>query len=107
MALIVIENLAKKTIQIQDFSKVLLWHFQRNGIDWMQACGGKGRCTTCSVQIINGIENLEPKTPAEFRYENQGLLKNNERLACQLKVKGDVKVTVPDEYKLPHLKYSN
>jgi 2Fe-2S ferredoxin len=73
----------------------------------MQACGGKGRCTTCTVRIVNGIENLEPKTSAEMRYENQGLLKNNERLACQLKVTGDVLVIVPDEYKLPHLKYSH
>ncbi len=107
MALIVIQNLEEKTIQVQDFSKTLLRHLQDQQIDWMQACGGKGRCTTCTVRILRGLENLEPKTKAEINYEMQGLLQINERLACQVKIKGDVLVAVPDQYKLPHVKYSS
>lgn len=107
MALIVIQNLEEKTIQVQDFSKTLLRHLQDHQVDWMQACGGKGRCTTCTVQILSGSQNLEPKTKAESNYEMQGLLQHNERLACQVKIKGDILVAVPDEYKLPHVDYSS
>jgi ferredoxin, 2Fe-2S len=64
MALIVIKNLEEKTIEVQDFSKTILQHVQGNGIDWMFACGGKGRCTTCKAIVLHGLENLEPKTAA-------------------------------------------
>lgn len=107
MALIVIKNLAEKTLEVQDFSKTLLQHVQQNGIDWMHACGGKGRCTTCKVIIEEGQENLEPKTQPELKYEGLGLLAQNERLSCQLKIKGDIVVQIPEEGKFPHMKYSS
>ena len=107
MAAIVIKNLDEKTLEIRDFSKTLLQHVQENALDWMFACGGKGRCTTCKAIIIKGEENLEPQTPAELLYEIQGLLLNNERLACQVRVTGDVTIRVPEENKLPHLTYSD
>jgi len=107
MAVIVIKNLTEKTLEVQDFSKTLLRHIQKNALDWMHACGGKGKCTTCKVIILQGEENLEPKTMAELKYESQGLLMGNERLACQVKITGDVRIEIPDEGKLPHVKYSN
>ena len=107
MALIVIKNLAEKTLEVQDFSKTLLQHVQQNGIDWMHACGGKGRCTTCKVIIEEGHENLESKTQAELKYEGLGLLAQNERLSCQLKIKVDIVVRIPEEGKFPHMKYSS
>ena len=107
MAAIVIENLVKKTIQVKDYSKTLLRHLHDHRIDWMQACGGKGKCTTCAVQILKGEENLEPKTDAEIKYERMGALQHNERLACQVKIRGDITVRVPEEYILPHLNYSD
>jgi 2Fe-2S ferredoxin len=107
MALIVIENLAKKTIQVLDFSKTVLGHLQANRIDWMHACGGKGRCTTCMFRILRGSENLEPKTGPELKYQLQGALQENERLACQAKIRGDIVISVPQENKLPHLAYSD
>jgi 2Fe-2S ferredoxin len=106
MAQIVIDNLGKKSIEAGDTSRSLLNHLQDNGIDWMQACGGKGRCTTCMVRALEGIENMEPQTPAEKKYFQLGALKENERLACQVRIKGDVLIAAPDEYKLPHVKYS-
>jgi ferredoxin, 2Fe-2S len=107
MALIVIKNLSEKTLEVQDFSKSLLQHVQANGLDWMHACGGKGRCTTCKTIIVQGSENLEPPTPAEVKYKSLGLLADNERLSCQVKIKGDVSVIIPEEGKLPHMKYSS
>jgi ferredoxin len=43
MARIMIENLFKKTLEATDYSKTLLGHFEDHSIDWMQACGRKGR----------------------------------------------------------------
>jgi 2Fe-2S ferredoxin len=107
MAVIVIKNLKEKTLEVQDFSKTLLQHVQQNALDWMHACGGKGRCTTCKVIVLQGTQSLEPKTLAELQYEKQGLLSENERLACQVKINGNVTILVPEECKLPHMKYSS
>jgi 2Fe-2S ferredoxin len=107
MARIVIKNLGEKTIEIQDLSKTFLQHLHDIAMDWMHACGGKGRCTTCKVMVLKGSENLSSKTTAEINYVQDGALGKNERLACQVKIKGDVCVAVPEEYKLPHMKYSS
>ena len=102
-----IENLFKKTLQATDYSKSLLKHFQDNRIDWMYACGGKGRCTTCKVIVKEGQENFQALTAAEKKYLREGELRPGERLACQAKIKGDVCLIVPKEYQLPHMAYSD
>lgn len=107
MAEIVIKNLEERTLKVTVFSKTLLQHVQENALDWMHACGGKGRCTTCKVIVLKGVDNLEPKTQAELSYESQGLLAGNERLACQVKIRGSITVKIPEECKLPHVKYSD
>lgn len=108
MASIVIRNLNEKTIPNPNLAKPLLWIFLENGIDWMHACGGKGRCTTCKAVILKGGENLIPKSQAELRYESQNQLASNERLCCQAKlVAGNLEVEVPQESKLPHVMYSS
>ena len=107
MARIMIQNLFKKTIHATDCSKSLLKHFQENQIDWMHACGGKGRCTTCKVIVTEGETHFQPMTVHEKRYHQEGALNAHERLACQAKISGDVSVIVPNEYQLPHMKYSD
>jgi 2Fe-2S ferredoxin len=107
MARIMIENLFKKTLQATDHSKTLLKHFQDHNLDWMHACGGKGRCTTCKVIIREGEEHFLAPTPSERKYMLEGALKPGERLACQTRVSGDVCVIAPQEYRLPHMKYSD
>ena len=53
-------------------------------------CGGAGQCTTCVVQITEGIENLSPRTDLENRkFKNKP---DNYRLACQTLVNGPVSV---------------
>lgn len=106
MPQITILNLSKLTIQTADSYKPLLYQLQSGGQDWMHACGGKGRCTTCSFNVVSGAENLSPLTHVEQRFQTQGLLKSNERLACQALITGDVEIEVPNAYKLPHLRYS-
>ena len=101
-----IENLFKKTLEVADLSKTLLEHFQDHRIDWMHACGGKGRCTTCKVIITQGQQNFVALTPAELRYRQQGALSDNERLSCQARIAGDVCIIVPEECQFPHIRYS-
>ncbi|MFM9159312.1 MAG: 2Fe-2S iron-sulfur cluster-binding protein [Dolichospermum sp.] len=67
-----------------------------NGIDiytflsQITNCGGAGQCTTCVVQITEGLENLSPRTDLENRkFKNKP---DNYRLACQTLVNGPVSV---------------
>ncbi len=53
-------------------------------------CGGYGQCATCIVEIVEGMENLSPKTD----FEKRRLKKKPDsyRLACQTLVNGSVSV---------------
>ena len=105
MACIIIENLFGKILEVDDTGKTLLQHFQDHQLDWMHACGGKGRCTTCKVKVIEGAENFNTLTDAEMRYRRQNALDDSERLSCQARISGDVTISVPLEYQLPHIRY--
>jgi Ferredoxin len=106
MVKIVIENLGQKELLVNDLTKPVLYHLHANQVDWMHACGAKGRCTTCKMILVKGADHLTPPSPAEIRYSQQGALKPNERLACQSRLKGEITIRVSDEYKLPHVQYS-
>lgn len=105
MVKIVIENMARKEVTGKAGSSALqLLH--ENYVDWMHACGGKGRCTTCKMIIVNGTEALGSLTVVETRYRSTGELAVTERLACQTKILGDCTVRAPEQYKLPHQTYT-
>lgn len=107
MVKIVIENLGKKELEVNNDSKSVLMHLQDNFIDWMHACGAKGRCTTCKMEILSGADQLSKLTNAELKYRSSKELNENERLACQVSVLGDIVIRVPESSKLPHIKYSS
>jgi 2Fe-2S ferredoxin len=106
MVKITIENLAQKTVTSENQQIPALRILHENGVDWMHACGGKGRCTTCKMIVVKGMENLSSLTPAELKYRKEQTLSLNERLACQVRVLGDISIRIANEYKLPHLKYT-
>jgi ferredoxin len=56
----------------------------------MTNCGGYGQCGTCVVEIVEGIENLSPRTDVENRKFKKKPA--NYRLACQTLVNGSVSV---------------
>ena len=68
----------------------------QNGIDIytlkgkLTNCGGYGQCGTCVVEIVEGMENLSPKTD----FEKRRLKKKPDsyRLACQTLVNGAISV---------------
>ncbi len=106
MVKIVIENLGKKELLVNDLSQSVLRLVHSHFVDWMHACGGKGRCTTCKMIVVTGDENLSVLTEAEMKYRHQRALADNERLACQTLISGDIVVRIPEENKFPHVKYS-
>ena len=107
MVKIVIENLAQKELSSIHSSHSILKLVQANFIDWMHACGGKGRCTTCKMIVLEGMENLSQPTPAELNYRGLGELAENERLACQARAFGFCRIRIPDEGKMPHMVYTS
>ena len=107
MPRVIIHNLFDKTVNTTDSYRPLLRHLHDHGQDWMHACGGKGRCTTCKFRVLQGEEGIAPRTAVELRYHQAGELASGERLACQAIIEDDVTIAVPDEYKLPHLIYSD
>jgi ferredoxin, 2Fe-2S len=106
MGRILITNLFNKVITFSETTRPLLFHVQAEGLDWMHACGAKGRCTTCKFNVLDGMENVQTHTSAEQKYLEKGGLKENQRLACQAIVAGDITISIPDENKLPHIHYS-
>jgi ferredoxin len=56
----------------------------------MTNCGGYGQCGTCIVEIVEGIENLSPRTEVENKFLKKK--PENYRLACQTLVNGSVSV---------------
>ena len=107
MPKIIIQNLQNKEIFIKNENKNLLDIIHENYIDWMHACGGKGKCTTCKVRILKGIDHFSPESSAELKFRNAKRLGPNERLACQSKIFGDILIAVAEENKFNHLTYSD
>ncbi|MGE3173005.1 MAG: NADH:ubiquinone reductase (Na(+)-transporting) subunit F [Planctomycetota bacterium] len=58
------------------------------------ACGGKGSCAMCKCQVFEGGGDI---LPSERTHISRGEAKEHWRLACQVKVRGPMKVRVPDE----------
>ena len=58
------------------------------------ACGGGGSCIQCECHVLaGGGEALPTETPHFSKKELQG----GARLACQVKVKQDMEITIPEE----------
>jgi Na+-transporting NADH:ubiquinone oxidoreductase subunit F len=57
------------------------------------ACGGGGTCAQCIVQITEGGGDL---LPTEEGHITRGMAKEGCRLSCQVKVKNDMQIRVPD-----------
>ena len=58
------------------------------------ACGGGGTCSQCKCQVLSGGGEI---LPTEVSHFSRSEIKDNFRLACQVKVKGDMEVKIPDE----------
>ena len=55
-------------------------------------CGGRGRCTTCRVRVLRGVESLPPVGHSEGLALARLRAGPNVRLACQLRPESDIAV---------------
>ena len=102
-----IQNLGNRAIESENTERKVIELIHENGIDWMHACGKKGRCTTCKMIILEGQKNLSPETAQELQFRALKRLHPNERLACQAHLlQGALTIQVPDSSKFPHLTYT-
>jgi Na+-transporting NADH:ubiquinone oxidoreductase subunit F len=58
------------------------------------ACGGGGTCGVCRCQVLEGAGDILPTETGLFTRREQ---QNHWRLGCQVKVRGDLKIHVPEE----------
>jgi len=72
----------------------LLGALADNKIFIPSACGGKGACGVCEVIVKEGGGDL---LPTETGFISPGEARRGCRLACQVKVKGDMKIEVAPE----------
>ncbi len=72
----------------------LLSTLSNNKIFLPSACGGGGTCGMCRCQVTDGGGEI---LPTETGFFNRKQIQDNWRLGCQVKVKGDMTVKVPEE----------
>ncbi|MFT5166309.1 MAG: Na+-transporting NADH:ubiquinone oxidoreductase subunit F, partial [Saprospiraceae bacterium] len=58
------------------------------------ACGGGGTCAMCECHVDEGGGDV---LPTEMNHLSRKEAAENKRLACQVKVRGDMEIRIPEE----------
>ena len=74
--------------------QTLLSALYTNDIFIPSACGGKGSCGHCKITVTSGGG---PVLPTERPYLSRKETRSNVRLACQVKIREDIYVLIPEE----------
>ena len=72
----------------------LFFSLMEQGIYLPSACGGKGTCSYCKVRVNEGGG---PVLPTERPFLSPEEMADNVRLSCQLKLRNDVSIVIPEE----------
>ncbi len=83
-----------KRIEVE-CGQTLLEAAQKAGIALLSVCGGIGVCEDCRIKVVQG--EVSKLTVVEESAFSNSELAAGYRLACQTKVKGDIKLDVPPE----------
>ena len=83
----------EKSITVPTGGKLLSTLAAKN-IYLASACGGGGTCAECKCQVSAGGGSILPTEQSHFNYKQQN---DNWRLSCQVAVKSDMKIQIPDE----------
>ena len=83
----------ERTLEVES-GRTLLATLAGEGIFVPSACGGKGTCGACRVRVLEGGG---PAPASETGVVGRGDARRGYRLACQLKVRGDLHVALPEE----------
>jgi adenylate cyclase len=62
------------------------------GVPHESVCGGRGRCSTCRIRIVKGVDLLPAPDQLEDRTLRRISAPANVRLACQLRPLGDIAI---------------
>ncbi len=85
-------NNGTKEIEVNS-GNTLLNTLHENGVMLSSACGGKGSCGQCKVQVLEGGGQILPTEVPHFSRKEQ---MDHWRLGCQVKVKDSMSIQVPD-----------
>ena len=77
-----------------DAGSTLLSTLSASGIYLPSACGGGGTCAMCKCEVLEGGGDV---LPTEEGHLSRAEKANHVRLACQLKVKNDMKIHLEEE----------
>ena len=83
----------KKEI-IVDGGNTLLTTLSNEGIFLPSACGGGGTCIQCTCQVSSGGGSILPTEEPHFSRKE---IANDYRLSCQVKVREDMDIHIPEE----------
>ncbi|MCL9782197.1 NADH:ubiquinone reductase (Na(+)-transporting) subunit F [Vibrio sp. S4M6] len=72
----------------------LLGALAGSGVFVSSACGGGGSCGQCKVKVKSGGGDI---LPTELDHITKGEAREGERLACQVAVKADMEIELPEE----------
>ncbi len=67
----------------------------REGLEISHSCGGHGTCGTCRVLIVEGLDQMAPRSEAEEELATDRKFKPNERLCCQNTAVDGLVVEIP------------
>ena len=90
---LVINDDASKSLKVQTGGTVLSALASQN-VYLPSACGGQGTCAQCKCQVVEGGGDILPTEQAYISRKDQ---KDYWRLGCQVKIRNDMKIKVPDE----------
>ncbi len=88
----VIVNGGEQRLSVQGGGN-LLSALLENNITIPASCGGKGMCGYCKVRVTSGGGEV---LPTELPFLSRRDIATGTRLACQVKIRQDVSVNVPD-----------
>jgi ferredoxin len=78
------------TFEVEKGRKLVL-ALEDNGVNILHQCGGKAKCTTCRVEIMSGEFCIETTTEKNA-FSKKGIIDDNLRLSCQVRVDSDVEI---------------
>jgi len=64
----------------------------RSGLPFAHACGGRAKCSTCRIWVLDGLEACPRRTPDEASMADRLGLADEVRLACQLRPEGELRI---------------
>jgi class 3 adenylate cyclase/nitrite reductase/ring-hydroxylating ferredoxin subunit len=64
----------------------------RSGIPLTHACGGRAKCSTCRVWVLDGLDDASPRSEVEQILADKLSFSDEMRLACQLRPEGELRV---------------